>query len=576
MTSLRVWAPRAAKLEVVIGSARISMQPDADGWYGVSDPRLVAGTDYWLSVDGGPNTPDPRSRLQPSGPHGPSRVVDPASFSWNDSEFSPPELGAGAVYELHLGTFTPEGTCDGALARLDHLEKLGVSHVSLMPVADFPGRRGWGYDGVGLWAVHHAYGGPIGLMRFVDACHGRGIGVLLDVVYNHLGPDGNYLGRFGPYFTDQYRTPWGAAVNFDGPGSDEVRRFFCDNACAWLTDYHIDGLRLDAVHAMHDESALHFLEELKGRALEVERALGRRKLLVAESDLNDPRILRDSAQGGYGIDAQWSDDLHHALHAWLSGESSGYYSDFGSAEQVGETLRHAFLYRGQKSEFRGRRHGREPTGLGANRFLAYSQTHDQIGNRAKGERLVALAGTERAKIAAALVLTAPFVPMLFQGEEWGASTPFLYFTDHTDAELARAVSTGRKREFAAFGWPESEVPDPQDPQTFQRSRLLWDELAREPHRSLLEWHLRLLELRRARPDLRNPDLESVRVTVGECLQIERENTTVVATISPSGACARVRGSAVLLASHPEVRLSNGVLSLPPDSVAVLDGGTACR
>ncbi|MBK7580292.1 MAG: malto-oligosyltrehalose trehalohydrolase [Myxococcales bacterium] len=574
MRTLEVWAPLAERADVVVGEVKIPMHADGDGWHRATDARFAPGVDYWFSLDGGAHTPDPRSREQPAGPHGPSRIVDLGSFPWTDAGFSAPPLGSGAVYELHLGTFSPQGTFEGAAERLTHLVNLGVTHVSLMPVADFPGQRGWGYDGVGLWAVHRAYGGPQGLMRFVDACHARGLGVLLDVVYNHLGPDGNYLGRFAPYFTDEYRTPWGQAVNLDGAGSDEVRRFFCDNACAWLTDYHVDGLRLDAVHAYYDRSALHFLEELRQRVAERATELGRRLVLVAESDLNDPRLLWPDARGGYGLDAQWSDDLHHALHAWLSGERAGYYVDFGEVEHVAEALAHAFVYRGQKSVSRGRRHGRSADGLGADRFFAYAQTHDQIGNRALGERLVALAGHERAKIAAGLVLTSPFVPMVFQGEEWAASTPFLYFTDHTDLELGQAVSKGRRQEFAAFGWPEADVPDPQSEETFVRSRLVWTELDREPHRAMLDWHKCLLALRQERSDLRNPDLGSVRVSVGEALRIERERTTIVASLSPSRTSLRAGKRGVLLASQPNVTLSDGVLQMPGDSLAVIDGGYA--
>jgi maltooligosyltrehalose trehalohydrolase len=557
-------------VEVVLDGRRVAMTAGADGWWTAD----AEGRDYAFAVDGAGPLPDPRSPWQPRGVHGPSRVVDHAAFRWTDAGWQAPPLAAGLVYELHVGTFTPAGTFDGVIERLDHLVRLGVTHVELMPVAQFPGGHGWGYDGVDLFAPHTAYGGPDGLKRLVDACHGRGLAVLLDVVYNHLGPAGNYLERFGPYFTDRYATPWGRAVNLDGPGSDQVRRFFCDNALAWLRDYHADGLRLDAVHAILDTSAVHFLEQLAAEVADLGARLGRHLVLVAESDLNDPRLVRPPDVGGYGLDAQWSDDLHHALHAALTGERAGYYADFGGLADVAKALGSAYVYDGRVSAFRSRRHGRPATGLPGARFLGYLQTHDQIGNRARGERTSHLLSPGLLKVGAALVLLGPFVPMLFQGEEWAASTPFLYFTDHEDPELARAVSEGRRHEFQAFGWDPAQVPDPQAPETFRRSKLDWGEPGREPHRALLDWHASLVRLRRDHGLAAGP-LDRVRVRYDEAdrwLVLERDGVTVACNLA--GRAQRVPlgdGAAgeVVLASDGEVKASAGAVDLPPESVAIL-------
>ncbi|MBA3268568.1 MAG: malto-oligosyltrehalose trehalohydrolase [Acidimicrobiia bacterium] len=501
--AFEVWAPRAGEVAVVLGDRRLAMDgPDTDGWFRAEAPEGAdVDVDYSFSLDGGPPLPDPRSQWQPLGVHGPSRRVDHEAFTWTDDGWSVIPLAEAVVYELHVGTFSPEGTFDGAVAHLDHLVDLGITAVEVMPVAEFPGGRGWGYDGVDLWAPHSAYGGPDGFKRLVDACHAAGLAVVLDVVYNHLGPDGNYLPQFGPYFTDRYSTPWGEAVNFDGPDSDPVRAFVVDNACMWVRDYHVDGLRLDAVHAIVDTSATPIVEEVAVAVHRLATRLRRPAWVIAESDLNDPRVVREPDIGGWGCDAQWSDDFHHALHAVLAGERSGYYRDFGSLAQLGKALRQAYVYDGCRSEHRRRRHGRPPTGVPLSRFFGFLQNHDQVGNRAGGERSTALMGPGRLKIAAALVLCSPFVPMLFQGEEWGASTPFQYFTDHGDEELGRAVSEGRRREFSAFGWDPADVPDPQDEQTFLRSKLDWDEPGRSPHAELLAWHRDLIRLRHDVPAL---------------------------------------------------------------------------
>jgi len=571
--TFRVWAILPKRVELVLADRRLPMTPGPGGWWETM-VDVAPGTDYGFLLDGEGPFPDPRSPWQPHGVHGLSRVVDHGAFAWSDHDFRPPPLASGLVYELHVGTFTPEGTFDSAIGRLDHLVELGVTHVELMPVNEFSGERGWGYDGVDLFAPHHAYGGPDGLKRFVNACHARGLAVLLDVVYNHLGPSGNYLGRFSPYFNDRYHTPWGPAVNFDGPYSDEVRRFFCDNALMWLRDYHFDGLRLDAVHAIFDQSARPFLEQLADEVRELSRTLGRPLLLIPESDLNDPRLLWPRERGGFAHDAQWSDDFHHALHALLTGERNGYYADFGAFAHLAKALRQAYVYDGCYSHYRKRSHGRKPEGLDGSRFLGYAQNHDQVGNRARGERLSHLLDQRRLKIAAALVLPSPFVPLLFQGEEWAASSPFLYFTDHREPELARAVREGRRREFAAFGWKPEEIPDPQDPDTFARAKLDWSEIHREGHADLLAWHRQLIRLRRSERALHAGPLDSVQVVFDETerwLSFTRPPFGIAVNL---GASARMvplpmRARTLVLASDPAVALRDGGVWLPPDSVAIL-------
>jgi maltooligosyltrehalose trehalohydrolase len=536
MTRLRIWAPKAARVEVESGKERLWLQPAGGGFHEVEAPWLNPGRDYVLRLDDGAPLPDPRAERLPHGVHAAGQRVDHAQFAWRDAAWQPPPFASGVVYELHVGTFTPEGTFEAALRKLDHLAQLGVTHIELMPVHSFAGEHGWGYDAVGLFAPHEPYGGPTGFKSFVDACHSHGIAVLLDVVYNHLGPEGNYLPRFGPYFTDRYATPWGPAVNLDGPGSDEVRRFLLDNARMWLRDYHLDGLRLDAVHALFDRSALHFLEELQEETSALALELRRTLVLVAESDLNDPRLVRARALGGFGLAAQWSDDFHHALHAHLTQERQGYYEDFGRISDLAAALTRGFVYDGRYSRYRGRRHGRSTVGLAGHRFVAYVQNHDQIGNRAQGERTSQLLGVDHLRIAAALLLTAPFVPMLFQGEEWGAGTPFHYFTDFRDPALGRAVYEGRCREATRFGWKREDIPDPQDRETFLRSKLDWSEIRREPHASLLAWHRDLIGLRRAAEALRDDRLEEVHVRFDEdkrWLLVERGPWSVVCNLSRS-------------------------------------------
>ncbi len=461
---------------------------------------VAPGDLYFFLLDGRQKRPDPASRRQPSGVHGPSQIVDTRAFQWSDSSWRGRFMAELVIYELHVGVFTQEGTFGGVLKHLEYLAELGITAIELMPVAQFPGTRNWGYDGVYPYAVQNSYGGPDGLRRLVDACHRRGLAVLLDVVYNHLGPEGNYLSDFGPYFTDRYRTPWGSALNFDGPDSGEVRRFFIDNALFWIDDFHIDGLRLDAVHAIVDTSAFTFLEELAAAVHRRADQLGRRVHVIAESDRNDARLIRPNILGGYGLDAIWSDDFHHCLHTILTGERNGYYRDFGTLRLMSKTLREGYAYTGQYSAYRRRRHGNRPRGCSASQFVVFAQNHDQVGNRARGERLGSLVSFSDLKLAAGMVLLSPFVPLLFMGEEYGETAPFQYFVSHTDPDLIEAVRKGRREEFAGFRWAD-DVPDPQAETTFSNSRLNHDLRAGGRHAVLVELYRELLRLRREIPAL---------------------------------------------------------------------------
>jgi maltooligosyltrehalose trehalohydrolase len=464
-----VWAPRADRVELWLRGTSLPMRTRAGGWWEV-EAEGAPGDDYGFRLDGGDPLPDPRSRWQPNGVHGLSRLHDASSFAWSDAGWRGMSLPDAVIYELHVGAFSPEGTFDGVIEHLDHLVSLGVTAVELMPVAEASGDRGWGYDGVYLWAPRQAYGGPDGLRRLVEACHASGLAVVLDVVYNHLGPEGNYLGRFGPYTSARHRTPWGDAMNFDGPGSRAVRDFVIDNAVMWLRDYHIDGLRLDAVHAIIDDSPVHIVRELAER---VHALQGTHRVVIAEEPSLDLELL------GWGVDAQWEDDLHHAIHVLLTGERDSYYAPYGRVADLARALLKPVR-----------------SGVPYTRLLGYAQNHDQVGNRAAGERLSQLVDGGRLRIAAALTLLSPFVPMLFMGQEWGASTPFLFFSDHRDPGVARATTEGRAHEFAEFGWRPEDVPDPQAASSFERSRLRWSEVAQEPHHSLLAFHRSLIDLRR--------------------------------------------------------------------------------
>jgi maltooligosyltrehalose trehalohydrolase len=560
-------------MSVEIDGASHPMQRADNAWWSAGVDNAGPGTEYKFALDG-VLFPDPRSPYQPHGPHGPSCIVDHSAFHWPECHFQARPLSSAIIYELHIGTFTPRGTFVSAIEKLDYLADLGITHVELMPVCEFSGNWGWGYDGVDLFAPHHSYGTPGDLKRLVDQCHARGIAVLLDVVYNHLGPSGNYLARFGPYFTPEYNTPWGPAVNLDAAGSYEVRRFFADNARMWLRDYHMDGLRLDAVHALVDRSATHFLEFLSSEVQVLQSQIGRHLVLIAESDLNNPAIVTSREAHGFGMHAQWSDDFHHSLHAVITGERNGYYADFGSYADLKKALRHVFVYDGRYSAYRDRLHGRPVVGLSGNHFLGYAQNHDQIGNRAQGERLSRLVSPGKQKIAAAIVFIAPFVPMLFQGEEYGASTPFQYFTHHEDPELGKQVSEGRRAEFAAFGWPYDEIPDPQDPATFERSKLIWGEIGSEPHRSMLDWTRQLIALRRRSRDLTDGLLESVQVDYDEAVQwiaIRRGSVEAAINLAADRHAIPIslRPNRVM-ASEEGWSLRPRLIELPAESVAIIE------
>ena len=505
-----VWAPDAHTVELHLpGEERlVDMVPAPGGWW-TAPFDLEPGTDYAYRVDGSPNRPDPRSALQPDGVHGHSRTVDPATWQWTDQDWEGKDLRGSVIYELHVGTFTPEGTLDAAISRLDHLAELGVDIIELMPLAAFPGKAGWGYDGVALWAVHETYGGPEALARFVDAAHSTGIGVCLDVVYNHLGPSGNYLSVFGPYFTQAHHTPWGEAVNYDHDGSQQVRAFVIDSALRWLRDFHVDALRLDAIHEIKDDAVAadppqtHILAELSDAVAALSAEIGRPLSLVAEADLNDVGVITPTDEQppakapSLGMTAQWADDVHHALHARLTGETQGYYGDFAEAGAWAKAYGRAFLHNGTWSTFRERNWGAPvPEDTDPRRFVVFGSDHDQIGNRAVGDRPSTSLDDATLAATAALVLLSPYTPMLFMGEEWGTRTPFQFFTDHEEEDLARSVSEGRVREFAGFGWDADEIPDPQAAETVEASRLRWDELNEAEHIRMLAWYQALTALRR--------------------------------------------------------------------------------
>jgi maltooligosyltrehalose trehalohydrolase len=490
------WAPGKSELSLVFcGDRREVISMRSQSGFHVAEADAREGARYAFRMPDGREFPDPASRFQPDGVHHPSAVVDTRKFKWSDAGFTGHSLREMVMYELHVGTFTSAGTFDAAISRLDDLAELGITALEIMPVAQFPGGRNWGYDGVFPFAPQNSYGGPWALQRFVDAAHGRGISVILDVVYNHLGPEGNYLGEFGPIFSGRYCTPWGQAMNFDGPESEAVRSFFIQNALYWLKEFHVDALRLDAVHGIFDFSARHFLAELKEHVRDLSAQAKRTLSVIAESDLNDSRLLHLPVRGGYGLDAQWSDDFHHALHALVTNESTGYYGDFGTIEDLGIAIRDGWRYSGQFSRFRKRRHGNSPQGVSPDHFVVFSQNHDQVGNRAGAERLAALVDFEGAKLAAGVTLLSPFVPLLFMGEEYGEQRPFHYFTSHGDPALIEAVRRGRREEFAQFGWGD-EVADPQHESTFAASALNYAAKDTEPHRTLRRFYKSLLTLRK--------------------------------------------------------------------------------
>ena len=578
MPEVRVWAPLARKVQVQItepDSQRVWTRPLTaanGGWFAADVLEAHEGRDYGFFLDDDDQLlPDPRSRRQPLGVHGPSRFYDD-TFEWSDSQWRGHALPASVIYELHIGTFTEEGTLDSAIERLDYLAELGITHVELLPVNDFNGVWNWGYDGVLWYAVHEAYGGPDALKRFVDACHGRGLAVTLDVVYNHLGASGNYLPRFGPYLKAGKNT-WGDLVNLDGQHSGPVREYIIDNACMWLSEFHIDALRLDAVHALHDESVPHLLMELSQRVDSLSAALGRPLSLIAESDLNDPIMITPRPQG-YGLQAQWDDDVHHCLHTLLSNEHDGYYADFGTVSALAKTLTGAFFHDGTYSSFRGKNHGKrvDREHVPGYRFVAFLQDHDQVGNRAAGDRLCEIASAALLKVGVVLLLTSPFTPMLWMGEEWAASTRWPFFTSHPQADLAEAVVKGRIEEFARHGWDLSEVADPQDPQTFTSAKLRWPEIAEPAHADMLETYRTLLRLRREIPDLADPALNRIHVEYDDderWIVVYRGAYAVTANFGPAPCTLKLLPAQLIYTTDQATRADVADIELPAQSAAIV-------
>lgn len=525
MAEVAVWAPNAARVRVRITdpgqpitdpSVTANLQVAGGGWFRADVPEALPGREYGFLLDDDEQVlPDPRSRRQPHGVHQPSRFYAD-DFAWSDADWPGHDLPDSVIYELHIGTFTPAGTFDAAIDRLDHLVELGVTHVEILPVNDFNGEWNWGYDGVLWYAVHEPYGGPDGFKRLVDACHGAGLAVVLDVVYNHLGASGNYLQRFGPYLKAGHNT-WGDLVNLDGESAGPVRQYILDNATIWLSEFHVDALRLDAVHALQDSSGVHLLAELSARVKNLSAELGRPLLLIAESDLNDPIMFTDRDEGGYGLDGQWDDDVHHALHALLTGERQAYYADFGSLSALAKVLTRAFFHDGTYSSFRSRQHGKpvDTEDTPGYRFVVCLQNHDQVGNRAAGDRLPLIAPPGMLKVGATILLTSAFTPLLWMGEEWAASTPWPFFTSHPEPELAEATANGRIEEFAEHGWNVGDVVNPQDPAAFIGAKLRWSELEQPGHADILALYRRLLRLRRDFPDLADPRLNRVKVDFDE-------------------------------------------------------------
>ncbi|CQD14844.1 glgZ [Mycobacterium europaeum] len=566
MTEFRVWAPKPESVRLDVEGRVHAMTRSDDGWWHTT---VDAAPDarYGFLLDDDPTVlPDPRSPRQPDGVHARSQLWDPAGAAWTDGDWQGRAVEGAVIYELHLGTFTEAGTFDSAIEKLEYLVDLGVDFVELMPVNSFAGTHGWGYDGVLWYSVHEPYGGPDGLVRFVDACHARGLGVLIDAVFNHLGPSGNYLPKFGPYLSSA-SNPWGEGINIADADSDEVRRYIIGCALRWMRDFHADGLRLDAVHALVDTTAIHILEELAAETDWLAQQLGRPLSLIAESDLNDPRLITPRDRGGYGLTAQWADDIHHAIHTAVSGERQGYYADFGSLASLAQTLRHGYFHAGTYSSFRHRRHGRpldtaEKSGIPGTRLVAYTCTHDQVGNRALGDRPSQNLTGGQLAIKAALALATPFTAMLFMGEEYAASTPFQFFSSHPEPELAKATAEGRKAEFAEHGWDADEIPDPQDPQTFQRSKLNWDEVDSGEHGRVHRLYRQLIALRHGDPDLADPWLDHLTVDYDEdqrWISVSRGRLRIVCNLGPEAAKVPVTGDVVLAWGDPQVDGEHTVL-----------------
>jgi maltooligosyltrehalose trehalohydrolase len=576
MHKFGIWAPRPQKMSLLWRGQSLPMKgPNKRGWWTLQVADAQCGDDYaYLIDDDSTPYPDPRSLSQAKGVHGMSTLYDHSAFEWHDQLWrGSPRTGA-VLYELHIGTFSKEGTFDGAIQHLDYLADLGVTHIELMPVAEYAGNRGWGYDGVALFATHEPYGGPDGLKRLVDACHARGLSVIVDVVYNHFGPVGNYGNKFGPYVTDKHKTPWGDAVNLDEGGSDEVRRFFCDNALMWLRDYHCDGLRFDAVHEFIDRSAINFMEQLSTEVERLSATVGREYYLIAESDLNDPRVIRPREAQGYGMDSQWSDDFHHALFSLLytKEKDRAYYNDFGTLSDLHKALKHAFVYDGQYSSYRKSKHGRMVEGLSAHHFVHFDQNHDQVGNRAFGERLEHLCGMDAAKVALGLVLMAPYVPMLFMGEEFAASSPFLYFADHEDEDMRRSVAEGRKHDFAQFGFGD-DVPNPEELDTFMRSKLNWDEVHEGKHAEMLVWAKALIHLRRCTVALNDGSMQHLMVSTDESrrtMVLVRDEARVVVNLGAAPYIFDlIEGESLKLVSREGIGVKDNNMELPGMTLAVL-------
>ncbi len=554
MVEFAVWAPSPSQVRLDVEGMLHEMTRSDDGWWR-ADVDAASDARYGFVLDDDPKVlPDPRSARQPDGVHERSARWQPKPDAWTDGDWTGRSIEGRVIYELHIGTFTPGGTFDSAIERLDYLVDLGVDFVELMPVNAFGGTHGWGYDGVLWYAVHEPYGGPDGLVRFIDACHARGLGVLIDAVFNHLGPSGNYLPRFGPYLSTG-SNPWGESINISGPDADEVRRYILDCALRWMREFHADGLRLDAVHALVDTTAMHILEELSAETDALAEELGRPLSLIAESDLNDPRLITPRDRGGYGITAQWDDDIHHAIHSAVSGERQGYYSDFGSLEALAQTLTHGYFHAGTYSSFRHRRHGRplDTKTIPGTRLLAYTLTHDQVGNRAVGDRPSQNLAFGQLAVKAALALGSPYTAMLFMGEEWGSSSPFQFFSSHPEPELARATAEGRKREFAEHGWDADEIPDPQDPATFERSKLDWGEVDDGEHGRLRDVYRKLIALRRNEPDLNDPWLDHLRVEYDEdqrWIVLHRGAFSIACNLNSEAVEVPVVGEVVLASGQP--------------------------
>jgi maltooligosyltrehalose trehalohydrolase len=565
-----VWAPIPDRVRLDVDGTLHPMTRSDDGWWRTTKDVPAAARYGFVLDDDDTVLPDPRSPRQPDGVHARSQLWDASSAAWTDAGWRGRSIEGAVIYEVHVGTFTPDGTFDSAIDKLDYLVDLGVDFIELMPVNSFSGTHGWGYDGVLWYSVHETYGGPDGLVRLIDACHTRGLGVLIDAVFNHLGPSGNYLPNYGPYLTEA-NTGWGQGINVSGADADEVRNYILDCALRWMRDFHADGLRLDAVHALADHTAIHILEELSTETDSLAEQLGRPLSLIAESDLNDPRLITPRDRGGYGMTAQWDDDIHHAIHTAVSGERQGYYSDFGSLEALSNTLKNGYFHAGTYSSFRRRRHGRplDTATIPATRLLAYTSDHDQVGNRAVGDRPSQYLDFGQLAVKAALVLGSPYTAMLFMGEEWASSSPFQFFTSHPEPELARATAEGRKAEFAEHGWDADEIPDPQDPETFRRSKLDWDEVDTGNHARLRHLYRALITLRHDEPDLADPWLDHMRIDFDEeqrWIVLHRGSLAIACNLAEDPVTVPVVGDALLASAEP---LIGGSTVLQGHSFAIL-------